>query len=145
MANIYPPQGTIQYIYGNSSLQPQLNPWQGPLNKILKANLKILGTIQILIALTHFGFGTISSMVYSPPYIPVSTFGAYPYWGGLFFIISGSLSVSAENHLTSSLVKCSVGMNITSAVMASFGIILYSVELALNSVTSYPLDPIKSS
>ncbi|XP_062973050.1 uncharacterized protein LOC134392559 isoform X2 [Elgaria multicarinata webbii] len=49
----------------------------------------------------------------------------------LGYIASGSLSVSTENHLNTNLVNWSVGMNITSAAMASVGILAYILELAL--------------
>ncbi|XP_015283831.1 PREDICTED: membrane-spanning 4-domains subfamily A member 8-like, partial [Gekko japonicus] len=88
--------------------------------------------IQIMIGLMHIGFGAVSLTVFGQVYIPLAAVGGYPFWGAIFFIISGSLSVSVENHLSKSLVKCSMGMNITSAVMALTGIILYISELIVN-------------
>ncbi|XP_042302176.1 membrane-spanning 4-domains subfamily A member 8-like isoform X2 [Sceloporus undulatus] len=55
----------------------------------------------------------------------------------LGFIASGSVTVSAEKRLTQGLVKCSVGMNITSAVMSLIGIILYIITLATYSLYHY--------
>ncbi|XP_062974458.1 uncharacterized protein LOC134393360 [Elgaria multicarinata webbii] len=136
------PPGMVQYVQylqsggqqlGDSSNPPQQNRQAGPLEKLLKVETKTLGAVQIIIGLIHIGFGAVSIAIIGPYYfIPVAAYGGYPFWGGIFFIASGSLSVSAEKHLTSALVKCSVGMNITSAAMASVGIILYIAELALN-------------
>ncbi|XP_054828038.1 membrane-spanning 4-domains subfamily A member 8-like isoform X2 [Eublepharis macularius] len=55
----------------------------------------------------------------------------------LGFIVSGSLSVAAEKHQDICLVKRSVGMNITSAVMAAFGVVLYITDLAINPLYYY--------
>ncbi|KAF7245353.1 Membrane-spanning 4-domains subfamily A member 8 [Varanus komodoensis] len=49
----------------------------------------------------------------------------------LGFVASGSVAVSAVKHRNSNLVKCSLGMNLISAVMSSIGIILFTAELAL--------------
>uniref|UniRef100_A0A670ZHL0 Membrane spanning 4-domains A8 n=1 Tax=Pseudonaja textilis TaxID=8673 RepID=A0A670ZHL0_PSETE len=49
----------------------------------------------------------------------------------LGFISSGSLCISAAKNQNRSLVKCCVGMNITSAIIALFGILLYILELTM--------------
>ncbi|KAG8125488.1 putative Membrane-spanning 4-domains subfamily A member 12-like protein [Naja naja] len=49
----------------------------------------------------------------------------------LGFISSGSLCVAAANRPTHPLVRSSVGMNITSAIMSLIGIILYMCELII--------------
>nr|XP_028561490.1 membrane-spanning 4-domains subfamily A member 12-like [Podarcis muralis] len=85
-----------------------------------------------MIGLVHIGFGAVS-LVLLPNHTAFAALGGYPFWAGLFFIVSGSLAVSAEKHLNTSLVKCSVGMNITSSIMALVGIVLYLTELSLNS------------
>ncbi|XP_053161044.1 membrane-spanning 4-domains subfamily A member 8-like isoform X2 [Hemicordylus capensis] len=90
--------------------------------------------VQIVIGIVHFCFGAVSASISGSSYTPVAAISGYPFWGALFFIASGSLSVSVEKHLRVELVKCSVGMNITSAVMSVTGIMLYISELALNSL-----------
>ncbi|XP_054826330.1 membrane-spanning 4-domains subfamily A member 12-like isoform X3 [Eublepharis macularius] len=78
-------------------------------------------------------------------YFPLTVFGGYPFWGGIFFIASGSLSVVLEKQLFTRMVKCSMGMNITGAVIAFIGMILYSVEWLLNSVYSRQNDDLSRS
>ncbi|KAM3853641.1 membrane-spanning 4-domains subfamily A member 8-like isoform 3-T3 [Vipera latastei] len=53
----------------------------------------------------------------------------------LGFISSGSLCVAAANRPNHALVKTSVGLNITSALMALTGIILYLCELIFTSIS----------
>ncbi|KAF5927379.1 hypothetical protein HPG69_018979 [Diceros bicornis minor] len=56
----------------------------------------------------------------------------------LGFIISGSLSVSAENYPKSScLLNGSLGLNIVSAICSVVGIILFITDLSLASTSAY--------
>ncbi|XP_070787802.1 membrane-spanning 4-domains subfamily A member 8-like [Pituophis catenifer annectens] len=126
----YPQYGTQQL--GIPTSAPQQVPQKGPLERFLKAEPKVLGAIQIMIGLIHIGFGAISFCLLSAKYIAFSGFVGYPFWGGIVFISSGSLCVSATNRPNRALVKSSVGLNITSAVMALTGIILYLCELIFN-------------
>ncbi|KAH0621092.1 hypothetical protein JD844_022119 [Phrynosoma platyrhinos] len=132
------PAGTMQYVqyggqqFGSSNIPLQPNLLVKPLEKLLKVETKTLGAIQIFNGLIHIGLGAISAVLFGRQYVGLAVIGGYPFWGGLFFIISGSLSVSAMNHLSISLVKWSVGMNIVSAIMALTGISLYIAELIIN-------------
>ncbi|XP_044872985.1 membrane-spanning 4-domains subfamily A member 15-like isoform X2 [Mauremys mutica] len=81
----------------------------GMIEIFLKAQPKTLGAIQILTGLMHIGFGGVSA-VFVEYYISISILGGYPFWGGLFFVISGSLSVAAENRGN---ICLSVGKGIT--------------------------------
>ncbi|XP_074985109.1 membrane-spanning 4-domains subfamily A member 15-like isoform X1 [Caretta caretta] len=105
----------------------------GMMEIFLKAQPKTLGAIQILIGLMHIGFGGVAAVfVGYNVYISISVIGGYPFWGGLFFVISGSLSVAAETHRNTCLVRGSLGMNITSAIFSAIGIILFLTELIIN-------------
>uniref|UniRef100_M3YSQ6 Membrane spanning 4-domains A8 n=1 Tax=Mustela putorius furo TaxID=9669 RepID=M3YSQ6_MUSPF len=103
---------------------------------------KTLGAAQILIGLIHIGLGSVMATVISGGYTAVSLFGGFPFWGGIWhFIVSGSLSVSAENLPQSScLLKGSLGLNIISAVCSVVGIILCITDLGLipSYSVSYP-------
>ncbi|XP_067318286.1 membrane-spanning 4-domains subfamily A member 8-like [Anolis sagrei] len=115
----------------------QQNPPVESLAKLLKRVRKTLGAIQIITALIHFGFGTVSFFLIGQDYNLLAVFGGYPFWGGLAFIVSGSLSISTEKHLTPRMVNWMLGLHIISASVASIGIILYMVELALNYYPAY--------
>ncbi|XP_053253476.1 membrane-spanning 4-domains subfamily A member 12-like [Podarcis raffonei] len=125
-------------LYGGQQLggpdnQPQQNEQVGAMETLRYVETKSMGVIQIMIGLVHIGFGAVS-LVLLPYHTVFAALGGYPFWAGLFFIVSGSLAVSAEKYLNTSLVKCSVGMNITSSIMALVGIVLYLTELCLNSL-----------
>ncbi|XP_011887366.1 PREDICTED: membrane-spanning 4-domains subfamily A member 12 isoform X1 [Cercocebus atys] len=121
-----PGQGNIQMI----------NPSVGRAVINFKEEAKVLGVIQIMVGLMHLGFGIILCLIVSP-YGRVLGFASavtsgYPFWGGLSFIISGSLSVSASKELSPCLVKGSLGMNIVSSIFAFIGVILLVVDMCIH-------------
>ncbi|KAL7991978.1 hypothetical protein Chor_016234 [Crotalus horridus] len=128
------PQYVVQQL-GISTSAPQQVSQKGPMERFLSAETKVLGAIQIMIGLIHIGFGAVAICLTLFPsyYLILSVIGGYPFWGGIFFISSGSLCVAAVNRPNRGLVKSSVGLNITSAIMALTGIILYLCELIFNS------------
>ncbi|XP_026580301.1 membrane-spanning 4-domains subfamily A member 15-like, partial [Pseudonaja textilis] len=130
-ATPYPQYGAHQL--GISTSAPQQVPQKSPLDGFLKAEPKVLGAIQIMIGLIHIGFGAVSLCLFSSYYFTLSGIGGYPFWGGIFFISSGSVCIAAANRPKYALVKSSVGLNITSAIMALTGIILYLCELIFSS------------
>ncbi|XP_058013660.1 uncharacterized protein LOC131185258 [Ahaetulla prasina] len=121
---------------GISINAPQQVPQKGPLERFFNAEPKVLGAVQIMIGLIHIGFGAVSLHLFSRYYLPLSAIGGYPFWEGIFFISSGSLCVAATNSSNCGLVKSSVGLNITSAIMALTGSMLYICDLIINA---YPL------
>ncbi|KAM3853643.1 membrane-spanning 4-domains subfamily A member 15-like isoform 1-T2 [Vipera latastei] len=130
-ATPYPQCGAQQL--GISTSAPQQAPQEGPMKRFLSAETKVLGAIQIMIGLIHIGFGAVSLCLIRSYYLSLSGPGGYPIWGGIFFIVSGSLCVAAAKRPNRGLVQSSVGMNITSAIMALIGIILYLCEMITNN------------
>ncbi|XP_036621249.1 membrane-spanning 4-domains subfamily A member 4A-like [Trichosurus vulpecula] len=104
------------------------------LQKFLKGEPKVLGTVQIMIALMNFALGMVLILVpmkffYIHEYFLLNT--GYIFWGTAFFIISGSLSIVAEDRTTNTLVRSSLAMNIVSSVVAGLGIIFFSINLLM--------------
>ncbi|XP_069917787.1 membrane-spanning 4-domains subfamily A member 8 [Oryctolagus cuniculus] len=100
---------------------------------------KALGAVQILIGLVHLGLGAVMATLRSEYYIPISFYGGFPFWGGSWFIISGSLSVAAENQPKSScLLNGSVGVNIFSAICSAVGIVLFITDISIISTYKLP-------
>lgn len=98
---------------------------------------KVLGAIQILIGLVHIGLGFVMATLLRS-YQAFSFYKGFPFWGGIWFIISGSLSVSAEKQPKSpSLVKCSLGFNIVSVIYSVTGMIFFIIDMSINSLYVY--------
>ncbi|KAM4845173.1 membrane-spanning 4-domains subfamily A member 12 [Thomomys bottae] len=110
---------------------------EGPAAVKLKEEGKALGAIQIIMGLMHIGFGSVLFLLLFSTtdiwgFVSIASIGGYPFWGGLSFIISGALSVSASKEFSPCLVKGSIGMNIVSSILAIIGIILFLVDLVIN-------------
>ncbi|XP_035293726.1 membrane-spanning 4-domains subfamily A member 8 [Cricetulus griseus] len=138
--------GTVPQVPLYPNNQPQIHvipgnlPVSVPTQKVLK-NGKVLGAIQILIGLVHIGLGSIMLANLSKYYVPISLYGGFPFWGAIWFIISGSLSVAAENQPNSPcLMNGSVGLNIFSAICSAAGIILFITEMSVSGIYGYPND-----
>ncbi|XP_045711171.1 membrane-spanning 4-domains subfamily A member 8-like isoform X2 [Phyllostomus hastatus] len=124
-------QPQVNLIPGNQpGLQtPASSP---PAQRIFKEG-KTLGALQILIGLIHFGLGSIMGTILLGPYRAPSFYGGYPFWGGISFIISGSLSVASEEQPNSPCVlKGGLGMNILSAIFSVMGICLFITDICIN-------------
>lgn len=126
-ANCQQGQGNVQMI----------TPAVGIATSDFKEEAKTLGAIQIVVGLMHIGFGIILGAM-NVIYLTVWGFASatfvsgYPFWGGLSFIISGALSISASRQFSLCMMKGSKGMNIVSAIFSFIGIILFLVDLSLN-------------
>ncbi|XP_040603335.1 membrane-spanning 4-domains subfamily A member 8 isoform X2 [Mesocricetus auratus] len=131
-------------LYPNNQTQihviPGNLPVSVPTQKVLK-NGKVLGAIQILIGLVHIGMGSIMLTNLFGYYVPVSLYGGFPFWGAIWFIISGSLSVAAENQPNSPcLMNGSVGLNIFSAICSAVGVILFITDMSVSGANVHHSD-----
>lgn len=110
------------------------NKRQDSLKKHLKAEVKVLGTIQILCGMMVLSLGIIlASASFSQHFTQAFSIllkAAYPFIGALCFVISGSLSIITEKKSTKPLVQSSLAANILSSLSALVGFILLSVILA---------------
>ncbi|XP_058863782.1 membrane-spanning 4-domains subfamily A member 8-like [Acipenser ruthenus] len=101
----------------------------GQLKRFLKGEPRPLGTVQIIMGVINILFGAVLSRTL---WSIAGILGA-PFWTGLFYIISGSLSVAADKTPKISLIKGTLAMNILSSIVAGVGIIIYLVDLAVCS------------
>ncbi|KAH0512706.1 Membrane-spanning 4-domains subfamily A member 4A [Microtus ochrogaster] len=105
---------------GQQSLNVNSHAWKRMTEKFLKGEPKILGVVQIVIALMNLTIGImmISATVTSSEMPPVSVYIGYPVWGSL-------------------MVRSSLGLNITSSVFAFTGIIIHSLSPSIYSYHLY--------
>ncbi|XP_053306618.1 membrane-spanning 4-domains subfamily A member 4A-like [Spea bombifrons] len=94
---------------------------------VLKGQPKALGTTQIVLSLLQISLGLIYSL--SNGCVTISILTGVNFWGSVFYITSGSLSVAVENHPSISLVKGFLVMNIISSVIAVVAIIIFCIDI----------------
>ncbi|XP_006170265.1 membrane-spanning 4-domains subfamily A member 6A [Tupaia chinensis] len=111
-----------------------INQRQDSLKKYVKAEVKVIGTIQIMCGMMVLSLGiTLASALFSPHFTSVISplvKSCYPFIGALCFIISGSLSVTTEKKSTKTLVHSNLVFSILSTLAALVGFIILSVNLA---------------
>ncbi|XP_004715081.1 membrane-spanning 4-domains subfamily A member 6A [Echinops telfairi] len=109
------------------------NTGQDNLMKHVKAEIKVIGTIQILCGLMLLSLGLLLAFSsFSPQFTPAfSTLlkSGYPFIGAFWFVISGSLSIATERKSSKTLVKGSLITNILSCISAVVGFILLCINL----------------
>ncbi|XP_057585547.1 high affinity immunoglobulin epsilon receptor subunit beta-like [Hippopotamus amphibius kiboko] len=107
----------------------------------LKKELEFLGVTQILISLIYLYFGIIVYSVFNNSELKekyFSSFAAgYPFWGAVFFAISGFLSVMSEKKHTTYLIRGSLGANTVSSIAAAIGIIILIINLKKSLTNIY--------
>ncbi|KAM8968095.1 membrane-spanning 4-domains subfamily A member 4A [Sarcophilus harrisii] len=110
------------------------------LQAFLKGEPKVLGTVQIMVALINFTLGMVLILTSLANFHYLRNFllhTGYLFWGPIFFIISGVLSIVAENKTTNALVQTSLAMNAVSSVAAVLGIIFLSFNLTYMQYSYY--------
>ncbi|KAL8220182.1 UNVERIFIED_CONTAM: hypothetical protein K2H54_040183 [Gekko kuhli] len=118
---------TLESI-SNSIIRPSV---LRPLKKLYRGEPMALGITQIGIGVLEIAFGLVIAMAeeankhhYGDAHILT------PYWTGILYIISGSLSVAVAKKPEISLVKGMLGMNVVSAVAAGVAIVILSLSVA---------------
>ncbi|XP_057635063.1 B-lymphocyte antigen CD20 [Chionomys nivalis] len=108
----------------------------GPTQRFFMRESKALGAVQIMNGLFHISLGGLL-MIPTGVFAPICLSVWYPLWGGIMYIISGSLlAAAAEQTSRKSLVKAKVIMNSLSLFAATSGIILSIMDI-LNITVSH--------
>ncbi|XP_007196577.2 high affinity immunoglobulin epsilon receptor subunit beta [Balaenoptera acutorostrata] len=107
----------------------------------LKKELEFLGVTQILISLICLYFGIIVCSVFNNSEFKGDYFSSfkagYPFWGAVFFAISGFLSVMSEKKHATYLIRGSLGANTVSSIAGGTGIIILIINLKKSSAYIY--------
>lgn len=100
----------------------------GPMQRFFMTESKALGAAQIMNGLFHIALGSLL-MIHMNVYAPICVTVWYPLWGGIMYIISGSLLAAVETNSRKSLVKGKMIMNSLSLFAAISGIILLIMDI----------------
>ncbi|XP_047371780.1 membrane-spanning 4-domains subfamily A member 6D-like [Sciurus carolinensis] len=133
------PSGSVTVLTANGMNFPQTENTrpthhkQDDLKKLLKGEVKVIGTVQIMCGLMVLSLGIIlASAPFSPHFTSVFSIllrSGYPFIGSLCFVICGSLSIVIEKKSTKPLVSSNLVMSILSTLCGLVGFILISVNL----------------
>ncbi|XP_062952075.1 high affinity immunoglobulin epsilon receptor subunit beta [Cynocephalus volans] len=103
----------------------------------LKKEVIFLGVTQILIGLICLCFGTIVCSAFNFSDFEEDFFlsfkAGYPFWGAIFFDISGLLSIILEKKNTTYLARGRLGANTVSSIAGGIGIIILIIDLRKSS------------
>ncbi|XP_015274548.1 PREDICTED: membrane-spanning 4-domains subfamily A member 12-like isoform X2 [Gekko japonicus] len=118
---------TLESI-SNSIIRPSV---PRPLKNLYRGEPMALGITQISIGILEIAFGVVIVMAEETNNnhhgeVHILT----PYWTGILYIISGSLSVVVAKKPKIPLVKGMLGMNVVSAVAAGVTIVILSISVA---------------
>ncbi|XP_038619923.1 membrane-spanning 4-domains subfamily A member 4A-like [Tachyglossus aculeatus] len=107
------------------------------MKKFMKGRAKTLGVIQIVIAHMNLACGIAMMFERDELYL---FYVAYSLCGGISFIISGSLSIAAEQKNTTCLVQGSLAMNFVSSIFSGAGIIFFPICITYKTYWSTGLN-----
>uniref|UniRef100_A0A8C5MY02 Uncharacterized protein n=1 Tax=Leptobrachium leishanense TaxID=445787 RepID=A0A8C5MY02_9ANUR len=105
-----------------------------PLKKFYKGEPEALGVTQVCSGICFLTFGVIESILVGSIFhrFDLFIYSGLPFWSGMSYIVSGSLSVNAAIKPTLGKVKASVILNIISSVFAGIAIILHTFDMVLS-------------
>ncbi|EDL41423.1 membrane-spanning 4-domains, subfamily A, member 4B [Mus musculus] len=114
----------------NSVMTSQM--WNEKKEKFLKGEPKVLGVLQVMIAIINLSLGIIIlTTLFSE--LPTSVMLMVPIWGSIMFIVSGSLSIAAGVTPTKCLIVASLTLNTITSVLAATASIMGVVSVAVGS------------
>ncbi|XP_036780243.2 B-lymphocyte antigen CD20 isoform X2 [Manis pentadactyla] len=108
----------------------------GPTQSFFMRESKALGAVQIMNGLFHITLGSLL-MIHLQVHTPICVTVWYPLWGGITFIISGSLLAAVEKNSRKSLVKGKMIINSLSLFAAISGIIFLIMDIFNITITHF--------
>ncbi|KAM9325077.1 membrane-spanning 4-domains subfamily A member 8-like [Gastrophryne carolinensis] len=92
--------------------------------KFLEGKPKALGIVLIIVGILHIGLGIGLGFTASA----TAFISGIPFWGAVFYIVAGSLSIAAVNKPSMCLIQGSLGLSIVISIFSVLGIILNIVD-----------------
>ncbi|XP_012309763.1 B-lymphocyte antigen CD20 [Aotus nancymaae] len=123
-----PMKGPIATQPGPKPILRRMSSLVGPTQSFFLRESKALGAVQIMNGLFHIALGGLL-MIPAGVYAPICVTVWYPLWGGIMYIISGSLLAATEKNSRKSLVKGKIIMNSLSLFAAISGMILSIMDI----------------
>ncbi|XP_010383281.1 B-lymphocyte antigen CD20 isoform X2 [Rhinopithecus roxellana] len=123
-----PMKGPIAMQPGPKPLLRRMSSLVGPTQSFFMRESKALGAVQIMNGLFHIALGGLL-MIPAGIYAPICVTVWYPLWGGIMYIISGSLLAATEKNSRKCLVKGKMIMNSLSLFAAISGMILSIMDI----------------
>ncbi|XP_053305854.1 membrane-spanning 4-domains subfamily A member 4D-like [Spea bombifrons] len=131
MASSQPTFVMVPQWTNNPAVQPMAFPTPTKPERVqvlYKGEPKALGATQLALAFLQIAFGTV--LFFTVTYgIPISSYSGINFWGALFYIISGSLSVAVEKRPTPSMISGFLAMNIISAIISLAAACLFMTDM----------------
>ncbi|XP_070284192.1 B-lymphocyte antigen CD20-like isoform X2 [Myotis yumanensis] len=97
-----PTKGPIAMQPVKKIIPRKVSPVVGPTQSFFMRESKALGAVQIMNGLFHIALGGLL-IIHLEVYVPICVTVWYPLWGGIMYIISGSLLAAAKTNSRKSL------------------------------------------
>ncbi|XP_040294313.1 membrane-spanning 4-domains subfamily A member 4A-like [Bufo bufo] len=105
---------------------PNTDPSSSFYRTFLKSKPRALGIVLIVSSILEIGLGIGLAFTNFTITLP----SGIPFWGTIFYIIAGALTIAAQSKPNICLVRGSLSLNIISSIFSGIAIILNSVDLA---------------
>ncbi|XP_063291338.1 membrane-spanning 4-domains subfamily A member 15-like [Pelobates fuscus] len=132
-AMIMVPQ-SLNLVYQQTT--PHVPNAQEPFRVLKKGQPKALGATQLVLAFSQIALGAVGIFL-SYYGFTLSIFSGINFWGAVFYIISGSLSVAVENNPSYSLVQGFLAMNIISCLISFLATCFFITDACISNTKYY--------
>ncbi|XP_071986808.1 membrane-spanning 4-domains subfamily A member 3-like isoform X3 [Engystomops pustulosus] len=117
-----PPQWNVAGI-----VAPNTDPSSPFFTTFLRGKPKALGIVMIVAAILEIALGI--GLIYTT--LTITRISGIPFWGSVFYIIAGILSITAQAKPNSCLVRGSLALNIISCAVTGIAISLNGLDFVL--------------
>ncbi|CAI9619127.1 unnamed protein product [Staurois parvus] len=116
-----------------SAIVPQnMDPSLPFFQTFLKGKPKALGIVVLVAAILEIGLGIVLAITH----LAITLISGTPFWGPVFYIIAGSLTVAAQKKPNICLIKGSLSLNIISSIFSMVAVILNIIDFLTNQCYS---------